>query len=161
MDSSNEKSLYTQASTLQNRGPHVSRFRKFLNLLGCIIVLPVYMCLTHFTQYPAVLDMMMTIFAAEYNRFANETRRQRLKAPSQATQDPEKATYRIKDTARATECMATVVGYREDPELFARALESYKTASTCRFILVGVDGDGTPDMEMVRVFQEVRQPYDS
>jgi len=155
MDSSNEKSSYTQASMLQNRGPHVSRFRQFLNLLGCIIVLPLYLRLTHFTQYPAVLDMMMTIFAAEYNRFANETRRQRLKAPPQVAQDPEKAISRTTDTAGATECMATVVGYREDPELFARALESYKTSSTCRFVLVGVDGDGTPDMEMVRVFQEV------
>ncbi|GLI73655.1 hypothetical protein PoHVEF18_001875 [Penicillium ochrochloron] len=51
--------------------------------------------------------------------------------------------------------MAAIVGYREDPELFARALDSYKTAAECRFVLVGVDGDETPDMEMVRVFQEV------
>ena len=54
--------------------------------------------------------------------------------------------------------MAAIVGYREDPELFARALDSYKTAAECRFVLVGVDGDDTPDMEMVRVFQEVGSP---
>jgi hyaluronan synthase len=51
--------------------------------------------------------------------------------------------------------MATIVGYREDPDLFTRALDSYKTAAECRFVLVGVDGDDTPDMEMVDVFQGV------
>lgn len=51
--------------------------------------------------------------------------------------------------------MAAIVGYREDLALFVRALESYKDAAECRFVLVGVDGDDTPDMEMVRVFQQV------
>lgn len=158
MDSSNEKNLYTGGSMLQKRGPYVSHFRQFLNLLGCIIVIPAYLFITHFTRHPAALDIIMTIFAAEYNRFANESRRRRLKAPSQTIRDPEQASYQTTDTAGATECMATVVGYREDPELFARALESYKTAVECRFVLVGVDGDDTPDMEMVRVFQEVSSP---
>lgn len=54
--------------------------------------------------------------------------------------------------------MATIVGYREDPDLFARALDSYKSAAECRFVLVGVDGDDTPDMEMVHVFKGVNSP---
>lgn len=81
-----------------------------------------------------------------------------MKAPSQAVQDLEKASYLLTNTEKATECMAAIVGYREDPDLFARALDSYKTAAECRFVLVGVDGDDTPDMEMVRVFQQVSKP---
>jgi hyaluronan synthase len=158
MDSFNEKNLYTGFSMFQQRGPDVSRFRQFLNLLGCIIVIPIYSYITGYTRHPLTLDILLTIFAAEYNRFVNEKRRRRLKASTQAVQDVEKASYLLTGTERATECMAAIVGYREDPELFARALDSYKTAAECRFVLVGVDGDETPDMEMVRVFQEVRNP---
>ena len=155
---STEQNLYTGTSMFQKRGPDVSLFRQFLNLLGCILVVPLYLFVTHFTRHPATLDILMTIFSAEYNRFANESRRRRLKAPSQASKDPENASYRLNDTTSATECMATIVGYREDPGLFARALESYKTAAECRFVLVGIDGDDTPDMEMVHVFNGVSSP---
>lgn len=158
MDSSTEKNLYTGVSMFQKRGPDVSLFRQFLNLLGCILVVPLYLFITHFTRHPATLDILMTIFSAEYNRFANESRRRQLKAPSHAVQDPENACYRLTDAKKATECMATIVGYREDPDLFARALGSYKTAAECRFVLVGVDGDDTPDMEMVHVFEGVSSP---
>lgn len=51
--------------------------------------------------------------------------------------------------------IAQVVGWKEDPELFSRALASYQTAEGLRFLLVGVDGDLTEDMEMVDVFQKV------
>ena len=155
MESFNEKNLYTGFSMFQQRGPDVSRLRQFLNLLGCIIVIPIYSFITGYTRHPLTLDILLTIFSAEYNRFANERRRRRLNAPSQGGQDLEKASYLLTGTKRATECMAAIVGYREDPELFARALDSYKTAAECRFVLVGVDGDDTPDKEMVRVFQEV------
>lgn len=142
-------------SMFQERGPDVSRFRQFLNFMGCIIVLPIYSIITAYTRHPLTLDVLLTIFAAEYNRFSNESRRQKLQGPSRTVQDPEKASYLSASTDRVTECMAAIVGYREDPELFARALDSYKLAAECRFILVGVDGDDVPDMEMVRVFQNV------
>jgi hyaluronan synthase len=51
--------------------------------------------------------------------------------------------------------MAAIVGYREDPDLFYRALESYKATEGLDFTLVGVDGDQAADMDMVRVFQMV------
>lgn len=142
-------------SMFQQRGPDVSPFRQFLNFAGCIIVLPIYSIITAYTRHPLTLDVLLTIFAAEYNRFTNESRRRKLQGPSRSVQDPEKASYLSASPDRATECMAAIVGYREDPELFARALDSYKLAAECRFILVGVDGDDVPDMEMVRVFQNV------
>jgi hyaluronan synthase len=156
MDTFNEKvHSPSRYSMVQQQGPDVSRFRQFLNFLGCILVLPIYSIITGYTRHPLTLDVLLTIFAAEYNRYTNETRRQQLQGSSRTVQDPEKATYLPTATDRATECMAAIVGYREDPELFARALDSYKLASECRFVLVGVDGDDVPDMEMVRVFQNV------
>ncbi|KAJ5103313.1 hypothetical protein N7532_003842 [Penicillium argentinense] len=154
MDSFGDK-MYPRLSSFQERGPEVSRFRQFLNLLGCLIVLPIYSVITGYTRHPLTLDILLTIFSAEYNRFMNENRRRKLHGQPQKIQDLEKASLVSPNANRGPECMAAIVGYREDPELFARALESYKNISECRLVLVGVDGDDVPDMEMIRVFQNV------
>lgn len=154
MDSFSEK-LYPRLSSFQERGPEVSRLRQFLNLLGCLIVLPIYSVITGYTRHPLTLDILLTIFSAEYNRFMNENRRRKLQEPLREPQDLEKASFVSPNVDRGAECMATIVGYREDPELFARALQSYKNIPECRLVLVGVDGDDVPDTEMIRVFQQV------
>lgn len=155
----NEKKPYPEPSVFQHCGPDVSRFRQFLNFLGCLVIIPVYYIITGYTLHPLTLDVLLTIFAAEYNRFANENRRGRLycglDGDPQAGKDPEKAIGPRPGPGPGPECMAAIVGYREDPGLFARALDSYKAAGECRFVLVGVDGDEGPDLEMVRVFQQV------
>lgn len=93
MGSFTEKTLYTVLSMFQERGPDFSRFRQFLNLLGCIIVIPIYSAIMGYTRHPLTLDILLTIFAAEYNRYANESRRRWLQAPSKGVQDLEKASY--------------------------------------------------------------------
>ncbi|PWY80584.1 hypothetical protein BO70DRAFT_387603 [Aspergillus heteromorphus CBS 117.55] len=143
------------SSVFHARGPEVSRLRQFLNFLGCILILPVYYILTAYTRHPLTLDVLVTIFAAEYNRYTNECRRRKLYGQDKALQDAEKAIPRLSPAGPGPDCMAAVVGYREDPALFARALESYNSAEGCRFVLVGIDGDEEADMEMVRVFQKV------
>lgn len=159
----NEKKPYTERSMFQHRGPDISRFRQFLNFLGCLVIIPVYYVITGYTLHPLTLDVLLTIIAAEYNRFANENRRGRLyrglDGGSQAGKDPEKAIGPGPGPEPGPECMAAIVGYREDPGLFARALDSYRAAGECRFVLVGVDGDEGPDLEMVRVFQQVRSSF--
>ncbi|RAK77762.1 chitin synthase [Aspergillus fijiensis CBS 313.89] len=135
------------------RGPQVPLLRQMLNGLGCLLVLPLYYYLTAATRHPLTLDLLLTILAAEYNRFTNERRRRRLYQPTAAAADPEKP--RMVDAHSGPDCMAAVVGYREDPGLFARALNSYRAAEGCRFMLVGIDGDEKADMEMVRVFQNI------
>ncbi|KAJ5888203.1 hyaluronan synthase [Penicillium taxi] len=147
--------LYTRLPMFEQRGPEISRFRQFLNFLGCLIVIPVYSYITGYTRHPLTLDILLTIFAAEYNRFSNENRRRQIRSPAQATQDVEKGSHISGNHAQESECMAAIVGYREDPELFSRALDSYKGVAECRFLLVGVDGNEQPDMEMVRVFKQV------
>ncbi|KAJ5988768.1 hypothetical protein N7481_003978 [Penicillium waksmanii] len=154
MDSFSEK-LYPRLSSFHERGPEVSRLRQILNLLGCLIVLPIYSVITGYARHPLTLDILLTIFSAEFNRFMNEGRRQKLQDLPQKGQDLEKASISSPKVNEGAECMATIVGYRENPELFARALESYKNIPECRLVLVGVDGEDVPDMEMIRVFQQV------
>lgn len=121
----NEKKPYTERSMFQHRGPDISRFRQFLNFLGCLVIIPVYYVITGYTLHPLTLDVLLTIIAAEYNRFANENRRGRLyrglDGGSQAGKDPEKAIGPGPGPEPGPECMAAIVGYREDPGLFARA----------------------------------------
>ncbi|PYH79296.1 hypothetical protein BO82DRAFT_340948 [Aspergillus uvarum CBS 121591] len=142
---------------IPQRGPQVPLLRQMLNGLGCLLVLPLYYYLTAATRHPLTLDLLLTILAAEYNRFTNERRRRRVYQPAAAAAaaaaDPEKP--RVVDAHGGPDCMAAVVGYREDPGLFARALNSYRAAEGCRFMLVGIDGDEEADMEMVRVFQNI------
>lgn len=141
------------------RGPYVSPIRQFLNFLGCLFIIPVYYFITGCTKFPLTLDLMISIFVAEYNRWANEKRRLKLHEtpPSTPTGDVEKALMVMQNGApgEITRCMAAIVGYREDPDLFYRALESYKATEGLDFTLVGVDGDQAADMDMVRVFQMV------
>lgn len=118
-------------------------------------MLPIYSIITGYTRHPLTIDILLTIFAAEYNRYSNDRRRRQLKSPPRPTYDLEKAGHLLGNEPSSTECMAAIVGYREDPDLFARALESYKNVKECRFVLVGVDGNDVPDMEMVQVFQKV------
>ncbi|KAB8229487.1 hypothetical protein BDV23DRAFT_182447 [Aspergillus alliaceus] len=154
--------LSTKLPIFQQRGPDVPVWRQFLNFVGCALILPVYYFITGYSRHPLTLDILISIFVAELNRYANEGRRRRLyglDAPTKAKEDPEKALI-SPIPHMGPECLAVVVGYREDPELFRRALDSYKHADSCRFILVGVDGDDKPDMDMVRVFQEA-YPEDS
>ena len=159
MDSFSEK-LYSRFPMFQERGPDVSFFRQFLNLLGCIIIIPIYTVITAYTHHPLTLDILLMIFIAEYNRLSNGRRRKQVQTSSEKIPDLEEARDLPGKMAHGPECMAAIVGYREDPMLFARALSSYKEAVGCQFVLVGVDGDDVPDMEMVRVFQQVNQcPY--
>ncbi|KAL4894855.1 hypothetical protein BDV59DRAFT_175090 [Aspergillus ambiguus] len=153
----------TSLPIFQDRGPDVSLFRQVLNLLGCLIILPMYYVMTAYTRHPLTLDILLTIFSAEWNRFSNENRRRRLYRldASSPKKDEEKAIQAFVNYDLGPECMAAIVGFREDPELFSRCLESYKSARECRFVLVGIDGDEDPDMEMIRVFQKAYVNPDS
>ena len=51
--------------------------------------------------------------------------------------------------------------WREDPDLWRRCLESYKTASGWAFMVVGVDGDEADDQEMIDGFLQVWRSWPS
>ncbi|KAJ4387080.1 hypothetical protein N0V93_007667 [Gnomoniopsis smithogilvyi] len=98
---------------------------------------------------------------AELNRLMNEGRRQNLvrlqnrsESPIQEKEDWLKWELKVERPAPRLDSVAAVVGWREDPTLFHRALSSYSAAQGCVFLLVGVDGDGPEDEDMVNVFDE-------
>lgn len=142
-----------------------------LNIVGCLLFTPAYWVITVHCRYPVTLDLIMTILLTELNRLVNEGRRlqfyeEESPEPLLPTQD-EKSDDGFYDEKKVgfsktqiapqsrLDCMAAVVGWREDPALFTRALQSYKSAKHCIFMLVGIDGDDAPDRDMVDVFNSV------
>lgn len=173
-------------ATIAASPPHIGLTRKALNILGCLVCLPLYATIAVHCRWPVTLDLVITIALAELNRYVNEGRRIAFYDSEAAVRQPEfreKEDYepprtppRYMDEKRATavdvekvsalatsthdlstrlDCIAAVVGWREDPALFTRALESYRTAKACTFLLVGIDGDEDADQDMVDVFHKV------
>ncbi|KAK3902325.1 glycosyltransferase [Staphylotrichum tortipilum] len=145
-------------------GPRVPPFRQLLNVIGCMLVLPWYYVTTALTKYPVTLDILLTIALTELNRYVIEGRRiiflgHRLfdgKQPSpEEKRDREDLCLESQQATPSLDCLAAVVGWREEPSLYRRALESYKSSTTCVFLLAGIDGDEAQDQEMVDVFNKV------
>ena len=147
----------------------VSLLRKLVNVVGCVVCLPLYWLVTVHCRWPVTLDLFITVALTELNRLVNEGRRMALREkesmPSPCLEKAELGgglkqhvvTYERSGTPDpSVDVMAAVVGWREDPDLFRRALESYQGTRCCKFLLVGIDGDEDADQDMVNVFNEVR-----
>ncbi|KAK8108885.1 hypothetical protein PG984_014686 [Apiospora sp. TS-2023a] len=150
--------------------PKVSLLRQVVNVIGCLCIFPLYRAAGVNTRYPATVDLLISIFFAEYCRFTNEGRRIALSERKLASSrkepdllldggdvDDEEATLGLAPSEPAgpsDDAVAMIVGWREDPELWRRCLESYKTATGWAFLIVGIDGDEPDDQEMINVFQE-------
>jgi hyaluronan synthase len=151
----------------------VSSLRKVINIVGCVVFFAIYWMIISGCRWPVTLDLFVSIGLTELNRFLNESRRMEYYKDSgdSGDQDQEKAALTEKDDAEVNlekgaiewstsgkkECIAAIVGWREDPALFTRALTSYKDAQSCGFVIAGIDGDAEEDMEMVQVFNEVSE----
>ncbi|KAK7402900.1 hypothetical protein QQX98_011350 [Neonectria punicea] len=143
------------------RGRHVSVLRQLINVIGCIFIIPVFYLATVQSLYPMTMDMLINIMLTEYNRFSNEGRRLSFYSTSNGSPRQNNGTVRGKADLEMQKppsklnCMVAVVGYREDPELFTRALESYKSARGHSFMIIGIDGDDAEDQDMADVFDKV------
>ncbi|KAH6604305.1 glycosyltransferase family 2 [Trichoderma cornu-damae] len=155
------------------KGRHTSWFRVLLNVIGGLVSIPAYWAFTVHCRYPVTLDLLLTILLTELNRLVNHGRRVRFyeeecPRPPQPPRDETNGNGNgVYDEKKASlleaqsvprsrlDSMAAVVGWREDPALFTRALESYKSARHCTFMLVGIDGDDAADDDMVDVFKRV------
>jgi hyaluronan synthase len=166
------------------KGRHTSLLRMLLNVIGCLISIPAYWAITVHCHYPVTLDLVFTILLTELNRLVNEGRRiqfydEESPEPLLPPRDEKRSLSPPRDEGYSSysstpydeksmsfmesqivpqsslDSMAAVVGWREDPALFTRALESYKNAKHCTFMLVGIDGDDVADRDMVDVFNIV------
>lgn len=142
--------------------PRVHWSRQALNLVGCVVIFLFYRAAALNTYYPATVDLLISILLAEYCRFNNEGRRIAFReAASQPKdkEDVEKHALAVgaRPEATSSEAIVAIVGWREDPALWARCLDSYKAAVGCKFLLAGIDGHDSDDMEMIDIFKKVRQ----
>ncbi|RAL68031.1 hypothetical protein DID88_008754 [Monilinia fructigena] len=127
--------------------------RMFLNTIGCFMAVYVYFYMLLYSERPLTLDILFSIFLAELCRWANAKRRSH--PDLQEVDDNPGMLEKGHSGGQKVDSIAAIVGYREDPELFTRALKSYLDAEHCRFILVSIDGDDTEDQEMINVFKKV------
>lgn len=146
----------------RNGGHRVPALRQVLNVIGCALAIPLYYLTTAHSRYPVTLDIIITIAFTELNRYVIEGCRiaffgQRRHDLETADEIEEKAAIYSESQPEPPrlECLAAVVGWREDPALYARALESYKSSNACVFLLAGIDGDEAEDQDMARVFKKV------
>ncbi|GKZ30884.1 hyaluronan synthase 3 [Aspergillus brasiliensis] len=131
----------------------VSLAEQAFNFLGCIVAGVIYFYSLMYPEQPLTFDMIANIILAEYCRWRNNQRRR------DAALQEENGSLGLAEKGKSSEqrldCVAAVVGYREEPTLWKRALESYAQAQNCRFLLACIDGDAEEDREMVEVFQDV------
>ena len=150
---------------------HVSYQRMAFNVLAALVFLPLIWIAKDHCRWPMTLDAILTVFLTELTRYVNEGRRMAyhdggcaspvMKEKVDADKmDPETRAFSDVDSVSSSsmarlDIMAAVVGWREDPALYARALESYRRARGCVFLIAGIDGDEKQDQDMVDVFNMV------
>lgn len=144
----------------------VTAFAKLSNFIGCLVAATLYHYLTfYWSDYFFTFDTIMTVYFAEHCGWANERVRQRGDTHAQRKSEvypdlslAERGEYRT-PPKRSPEpdlgCIAAIVGYREDPVIYTKALESYRDAERCQFVLACIDGNQKEDQAMVDVFQKV------
>ncbi|TLD15739.1 uncharacterized protein PgNI_00134 [Pyricularia grisea] len=144
--------------------PRVTKTRQALNIIGCICVFLLHRAAGVYTQYPALVDLLISVFFAEYCRFTNEGRRIALaRAEDSASvkhldvaQEESKIGLGPAPAAQLScDAVAMIVGWREDSTLWRRCLESYNNANGWAFMVVGIDGDDAEDEEMIDVFRKM------
>ncbi|POS74039.1 hypothetical protein DHEL01_v207566 [Diaporthe helianthi] len=135
--------------------PRVHWSRQAVNLFGCVVIFLLYRAAALNTYYPATVDLLISILLAEYCRFNNEGRRIAFRQAASYPKDKEDVEKQARHEAASSEAIAAIVGWREDPALWTRCLESYKTAVGCKFVVAGIDGHDSDDSEMIDIFKEV------
>ncbi|CAN9129700.1 unnamed protein product [Alternaria alternata] len=139
---------------------------KIYNFIGCLVAAALYCYTTlYWSDYLYTFDTIITVYLAEQCGWDNE----RVRRSSQKQNGEKSDVYSSLGMAEKGEnhtrserlsklelgCIAAIVGYREDPVIFTKALESYKDAEGCQFVLTCIDGNEPEDQVMVDVFRKV------
>ena len=128
-----------------------------LNAVLCVLTFTIIFL--YFRRYvylfPITFESIWQISLAEVNRRKN-VRRIRQLEHKLSKNDVEVG---ICEKELAVRHLASVVGYREEPNLFRKCLQSYRGSPGLELMLVGIDGDHDGDMEMVRIVEEVNPMF--
>ncbi|KAH6613120.1 hypothetical protein C7974DRAFT_368899, partial [Boeremia exigua] len=141
----------------------VTTFTKVYNLIGCVVATVLYFYLTlYWSDYLYTFDTILTVYLAEYCGWANErVRKHGQRYQQEKSEIPldlnmaEKGEHGMHPKKLHLGCIAAIVGYREDPDIFKKALESYLDAEGCQFVLTCIDGNEPKDDDMVDIFRKV------
>ena len=131
--------------------------RQAFNAVLCVLTFTIIFL--YFRRYvylfPITFESIWQISLAEVNRRKN-VRRIRQLEHRLSKNDVEAG---ICEKELAVRHLASVVGYREEPNLFHKCLQSYCRSPGLGLMLVGIDGDHDGDMEMVRIVEEVNPMF--
>ncbi|KAG4034925.1 hypothetical protein MFRU_002g02740 [Monilinia fructicola] len=135
--------------------PVVPSFRRqIFNSILCVVTF--FYFWTYFRKFitvaPITVESLWQISLAEINRKKNVERVKKLEQKL-SFQDAEKGRQTKEDVA--ARCISSVVGYREEANLWRKCLQSYYNSPGLEIMLIGIDGDHDGDMEMISVAQQV------
>ncbi|RYO45511.1 hypothetical protein AA0116_g13176 [Alternaria tenuissima] len=144
----------------------VTRSGKIYNFIGCLVAAALYCYTTlYWSDYLYTFDTIITVYLAEQCGWDNERVRRSCQKEEGEKGDvyPELSvaekgeyyTHSERSSKLELGCIAAIVGYREDPVIFTKALESYMNAEGCQFVLTCIDGNEPEDQVMVDVFRKV------
>jgi hyaluronan synthase len=127
--------------------------RQALNAICCILSFTmIFLYFRRFVcLFPITFESIWQISLAEVNRQKNIRRIRQLEHRLEKIDEEDG----IRENEMAVRHLASVVGYREEPNLFRKCLQSYHGSPGLELMLVGIDGDHSDDMEMVRIVEEV------
>ena len=127
--------------------------RQTLNTICCILSFTIIFLYFHRFVYlfPITFESIWQISLTEVNRRKNIRRIRQLEHRLEKIDEEDG----IREKETAVRHLASVVGYREEPNLFRKCLQSYHRSPGLELMLVGIDGDQGGDMEMVRIVEEV------
>ncbi|RYN50559.1 hypothetical protein AA0118_g10883 [Alternaria tenuissima] len=148
-----------------NTQVRVTRSGKIYNFIGCLVAAALYCYTTlYWSDYLYTFDTIITVYLAEQCGWDNERVRRSIQKQegkkgnihSSLSVAEKGEHYTRSDRSSELEygCIAAIVGYREDPIIFTKALQSYKDAEGCQFVLTCIDGNEAEDQVMVDIFRK-------
>lgn len=128
-------------------------WHQILNVSLCVTLALVLFAYVRKNVYffPITLEAIWQISLAETNRRKSKRRVRNLKREL----DPDDVEKKPLDDTSYFKCLASVVGYREDPTVFTKCMESYNGCIGLETLLVGIDGDEAQDVEMANIVRKV------
>jgi hypothetical protein len=142
-----------KALASQARRPQISTYNVIFNVFSCVAACAGLCYIrTRLQFFPCTLYGLCQLGLAEINR-----RKGRWRLTRAELHHKEKA--RNDGNISDNWAVASVVGYREELVLWKRTLKSYLHSVNIKTILLGIDGNGDEDLEMVDTVIEVRSIY--
>ncbi|RDW71628.1 hypothetical protein BP6252_08191 [Coleophoma cylindrospora] len=126
-----------------------NRLSLWTNYVLCVLIACLIIYIFPSLQFPISIYTIYSIGLTEITKHKNRSRLSKFKDAEDDEFDVERLPL------QPISSIATIVGYREEPSLYQRALESYQDQNDVRILIAGIDGNEDSDMEMVNVFNKV------